>query len=79
MCKPAPQRLGLDEVRERLRPVDLDDRDQLAKPLLELGVLRDVDLRELERLLGADRLEDTARRLAQVAPGRGIEDYAGYG
>jgi hypothetical protein len=79
LCKPAPERIGLDEVRERLRAVDLHDRKQGPVPALELGVAGDVHLLQLEGLLGAHGLEHPARGRAEVALRRVVEDDAGYG
>jgi hypothetical protein len=60
-------------VHERLRPVDLDDRDALAVAALEFRVARDVDLLEVERGLRADPFENAAGGLAEVAAARGVE------
>jgi hypothetical protein len=79
LCEPPAERFGRDEVGERPHPVDLHDRQQLPVALLELGDARDVNLLELERLLRAYRLEDTPRRLAEMALGSVIEGDADYG
>jgi myo-inositol catabolism protein IolC len=79
LCELAAESVRRDEVGERLLAVDLDHRQQFAEAALELGVTRDVDLLELERLLSSNALEHTARGRAQVAVGRVVEDDARYG
>jgi hypothetical protein len=74
----AERRLG-DVVDERLLAVDLDDRQPLAVPRLELQVAGDVDLLELERELRAQRFELAAGPLAEVAALGGVEPDPGYG
>jgi hypothetical protein len=69
----------MDVVREDALPVDLDDRQPLAIPLLEAGVTADVDLLEVERVLGPHVLEHRPGPLAEVAAGGGKERDAGYG
>jgi hypothetical protein len=69
----------LHEVREGTLAVDLDDRQPLSVASLQLRVAGDVDLLELERLLGTHRSEHALRSRAEVAPGRVVEDDAGYG
>src|SRR5262249_22447229 len=67
------QGLSVDEVGERGLPVDLDLRQELSIPLLELGSSGDVDELELERevlLRGADHLE---RSLAEAAVGSVVD------
>jgi hypothetical protein len=54
LCKLAAQGVGWHEVGECPLAVDLDDRQPLAVASLQLRVARDVDLVELERLLGSD-------------------------
>ena len=79
MCELPAQRLRLDEVRERPLAVDLDDGQELAIPRFELCVPGDVDLVELEWVLGPRGLDDPPRRRAQVAL-RGVEERdADYG
>ena len=56
------QTVRVDEVGERLLPVDLDDRDALAVRALELWIACDVDLLELEPDLGAHGGRSRARR-----------------
>ena len=79
MCELSPQRVGLDEVRERALAVDLDDGQPLAVPRLQLGVAADVDLLELEAELLSGRLDDTPGRGAEVAALGVVEDDADYG
>jgi hypothetical protein len=79
LCELAAERVWRDEVGERLLAVDLDDGQELAEAALELGVTRDVDLLELERLLSPSGLDYAARRRAQVAVGRVVKDDARYG
>jgi hypothetical protein len=79
LCESAPQRVRRHEVRERPRAVDFDDRQELPEAALELGIAGDVDLLELERLLGANGVEHPPRRRAQAAIRRVVEDDAGYG
>jgi hypothetical protein len=59
-----PQRVRLDEVRERPLPVDLDHRKRLAVGGLELGRAADVDPLEVA---GANLVDDLERPLAEVA------------
>ncbi len=79
MCELAAESVRRDEVGERLLAVDLDHGQELAVAALQLRIPGDVDLRELERLVGANGLEHTARGRAQVAVGRVVEDDARYG
>jgi hypothetical protein len=74
LCEAPPKRLWLHVVRERLPPGDLDDRDQLAVPRLELGIAGDVDLVEREPKLVAKLDERRSRALAQVAAAGVVED-----
>jgi hypothetical protein len=78
-AEPAPQRLGVDEVRERPLTVDLDDGDLLPVPGLELRVAGDVDDVELEPELGTDARDDLERALAQRAVRGGVEPDDPYG
>ena len=57
----------MDEVGERLRPVDLDDGDPRAVAGLELGIAVDRDLLEVERHLVVHGPDDRARGVAEVA------------
>ena len=70
----ATERVRRDVVDERLLAGDLDDRDQLAVALLELPGGRDVDLTQPEAELVTQLLERRSGALAQVAPGRVVED-----
>jgi hypothetical protein len=79
LCQPPPQPVGLDEVGERARSVDLDNRQTLPVALLELRVAADVDFLQLEWLLGPHGLEHTPRRRAQVAVRSVVEDDVSYG
>jgi len=67
LCELPAQRVGRDEVHERLGSVDLDDRDQLAIARLELGIAVDRDLLQLESQLLARSENGLAGTLAQVA------------
>ena len=78
-CQLAPKRRRIDEVRERAAAVDLDDGDELAVARLELGVARDVDLRELELELGPNPLDRLLRPLAEVATAGAVQDELRYG
>jgi hypothetical protein len=66
----------MDVVREEALSVQLDDRKPFAVLGLELGVAGDVDLDELERVLGAHLLQDRARPVAEVAARCAEEDDA---
>ncbi len=79
MCEPAPHCIGWYEVDERLLAVDLDDREQLAVPSLELGVAVDQDLLELEAELVPERRDGLSRTLAKVTRLRAVEPDDGYG
>jgi hypothetical protein len=79
LCDLSAERIRRDEVGERALALDLDHREQLAVLGLQLGLSADVDLLELEAELGLRRLDDTARRRAQVAALGGVEDDARYG
>src|SRR6187397_3623468 len=72
-AEPVAQRVGIDEVRERLLAVDLDDRQEGAVPRLELGVARDVDELEVEAELVACLRHDLERAGAEAAVG-GVVD-----
>ena len=67
LCELPAKSVGLHEVDERLLAVDLDDRDQLAVPLLQLGMAADVDLLELEAELVAELGDRRPRARAKVA------------
>ena len=79
MCEPSAECVRRHEVGERRLAADLDHRQQFAEAALELGVTRDVDLLELERLFSPNGLEYAARRRAQVAVGCVVKDDARYG
>jgi hypothetical protein len=78
LCDLAAKGVGWHEVRECLLAVDLHDRERLAVAGLELWVAGDVDLLELERLLGPHRLQHPPRRRAEVALGSVVEDDPDY-
>ena len=69
----APERVRLDVVGESANAVDLDDRDRVPVPGLELLVAPDVDLTEVEVELGAQLGELRTRPLAEMATLR-VED-----
>ena len=64
----APKRIGIDEVDERPRTVDLHDRKPLPVPGLQLGISADVHLIELERHFRSNVVQDRASPLAEMAP-----------
>jgi hypothetical protein len=69
----------VDEVRERLLAVDLDDRQKLSVARLELRVAGDVDLVQVELDVLPDRGERRPRPLAKTAVLSGVKNYLGYG
>ena len=69
----------MHEVREGALAVDLDDRQPLSVASLQVRVTGDVDLLELERLVGTSGLDHPPRRRAEMAAGRVVEDDARYG
>ena len=75
----APKSHFVDVVGERTLAVDLDDGEPLAVLRFQPGVARDVDLFQLERLVGCHGDEGLARAFAQVTAGRVVEDDPGYG
>jgi hypothetical protein len=79
LCDLSAQGIRRHEVRERRLAVDLHHRQPLSIAGLEVGVSRDVDLLELERLLGPGRLEHATRCRAQVALRSVIENDSDYG
>ena len=79
MCELSAQGVGRHEIGERHLTADLDHRQKLAVAALELGVAGDVDLDELERLLGPNGLEHPPGRGAQVARRSVVEDDPRYG
>ena len=79
MCEPAAQSVGRDEVDEGPLAVDLDDREQLPVPSLELRVAVDRDFFQLEAELLPELRDRIPRTLAEVAPLRAVEPNDGYG
>jgi len=80
LCELPTQRVGRDEVDEGLLTVDLDDRDQLAIPHLQLGIPVDRDLLQLETELVARSDDRRAGLLAQMAPRGAVQpDQRRYG
>jgi hypothetical protein len=79
LCDLPAKRLGLDEIRERARTVDLHDGEPLAVAGLELRVAADVDLLELEPELVPRGTHDALRGGAEVALLGVVEDDVGYG
>jgi hypothetical protein len=70
----------MDVVGEDPLAIDLHDRQPFAVAGLERRIAADVDLLELERMVGTHGLEHRASPLAEVAAGRGEErDADGYG
>ena len=69
----------MDVEDESPLPGDLDDGDPLAVLRLELGHAVDRDLAQVEAELVPRPAHDAARRLAEMAAGRGVEDDLGYG
>ena len=70
----APEGLRLNVVSANPLAVDLDDRDQFAVTLLELGVAVDRDLGELETELAAELGELCLGPLAEVAARSPVKD-----
>jgi hypothetical protein len=79
LCELAAEGVRWHEVREGLLAVDLHDRERLAVAGLELRIAGDVDLLELERLVGPHRLQHAPRRRAEMALGSVVEDDPDYG
>jgi hypothetical protein len=77
--KTAPEPGLVDVVDEGALAVDLDHRQPLAVPSLELRVTGDVDLDELEAELVTQAPEHLLCALAQMAPGRVVEGDRRYG
>ena len=69
----------MDVVDETPPAFDLDHRNPLPVRRLELGIAVDRDLPQLEAELLLRGAHDPARRRAEVAAGRGVEDDLGYG
>ncbi len=73
------QRVTVDVVGEEPLAVELDDRKPLAVARLQVGIAADVDLDQLERMLGANLLEHLASPLTEVAAGGSEERDPSYG
>ena len=74
------QPVGVDEVRERPLPVDLDHGEELAVAALELRAPADVDHLELEADLVAQVADDLERPLAEAAVSSVVDrDPSRYG
>jgi hypothetical protein len=69
----------VDEVRERLLAVDLDDRQELPVARLELGHAGDVHFVQVELDVLPDRRERRPRPLAEAAVLGGVQNDLGYG
>jgi hypothetical protein len=69
----------VDVIREDALAVDLDHRQPLAILRLQGRIAPDVDLPELERVLGANGREHRPSPLAELAPRSDEERDAGYG
>jgi hypothetical protein len=68
-----PQVSLIDEELEQLLAVQLEHGTALSIGAVELRVERHIDLRELERMVGAHPLHDRAGFVAQVASGLAVE------
>jgi hypothetical protein len=73
------QSIRIDVVDESALTADLDHGQPFPVLRLEPGIARDVDLRQLERHLGADEFEHASRTLAEVALRGVVEDDVDYG
>ena len=74
LCGQLPhQRVARNVVDERALAVDLDDRQPLAIPPLELGVAPDVDLLDLELDVTSHVGDRRPRAVAEMAAGRVVE------
>jgi hypothetical protein len=75
LCGPQTpaKRLVVDVVREHALAVDLDNRQELPVPRLELRVAVDRDLLELECKLVAECTQVGERPLAEVAVPRVVD------
>jgi hypothetical protein len=79
LCNRAPQRLGLDVVREAAPAVDLHDGQPLAIRRLESRLPRDVHLTQGEAEL-VPKLPDLRQGpFAEMATLRVVDDDLGYG
>jgi len=73
LCDLAPERVRLDVVRADDLAADLDDRDPLPVPRLQLVVAGDVHFAQLEAQLVLELAEPRPRELAQVASLRAVK------
>jgi hypothetical protein len=72
----AAKHFGIDVELRNVLAINLDHRDALQVARVELGIGFDVDLEELEGLLGVTKGEDQISRLvAQVATRAGVERH----
>ena len=78
-AEPAPERLGVHEVRERELAVHLDGGKELPVARLELGPTADVDELELEPELPVDLGGDLERPRAEAAVSRVVDGDSRYG
>ena len=69
----------MDVVHEPPPPVDLDDGNPLAVLGLELRHAVDRHLAKLESEFVTRGVDDTPRRVTEVAPRRRVEDDLAYG
>ena len=79
MCNRPAERIRLHVVREAPPAVDLDHRQPLAVPRLQVRIPADVDLLEGEAELVAQAVQLLERALAQVAALRVEDGDGGYG
>jgi hypothetical protein len=79
LCNRLAERVGVHVIDEAASAVDLHHRDPLSVAGLELGVAVDRDLPQLEAELVTRGRDDPPGRLAEVAPGRRVQDDFGYG
>jgi hypothetical protein len=79
LCNRPAERVGVYVIDEAAPAVDLDHGDPFAIRGLELGVAVDRHLPQLEADLVARGRDDAARRLAEMATRRGVEDDLCYG
>ncbi len=79
LCEPPTEGFGVHVVREDPLAIDLDHGQPLAVARLELRLAGDVDLVELEGLLGAQLDQLRSRALAEMAVGSVVEGDPDYG
>jgi hypothetical protein len=79
LCNCATERLRVNVVRESPPTVDLHNGYPLPVLSLEMGIAVDGDLAQLEAEVVVRLSDDSPRRLAEMAAGRGVEDDLGYG